>query len=159
MIIREIKREDNKQIEKIIKDIFHEFDLPLEGTTYVDEETSNVYEAFDKENAVYYVIEINGEVFGGGGIIHLRDFDEDVCELQKMYFSPEIRGKGYGKNLFKKLIETAKSLGYVKCYLESASVLKTAIRMYKKNGFEPLEKPLGNTGHYACGVYMMKHLI
>ena len=75
-----------------------------------------------------------------------------------MYFSPIARGKGYGKILFKKCIETAKKLGYKKCYLESASQLKAAIHIYEDFGFKHLEKPIGNTGHYSCGVWMIKDL-
>ena len=159
MIIREIQQEDNSKIEKIIKDVFHEFNLPLTGTTYVDAETTMVFETFNRSKAVYYVIEIDGEVLGGGGIIQLQDYKEDVCELQKMYFDPKIRGKGLGKLLLEKIIDEAKDLGYRKCYLESASALTKAISMYEKNGFKHLDKPMGNTGHYSCGVYMMKNLI
>jgi len=30
--------------------------------------------------------------------------------------------------------------------------------LYEKNGFKHLNKPLGNTGHIICGVYMLKEL-
>ena len=158
MIIREIQQQDNLAIEQVIKAIFHEFDLPLVGTAYEDLETPRMFESYQKNNEVYYVLVEDGEVLGGGGIKPLRDFGDDVCELQKMYFSPKIRGKGYGKRMFDKCLEAARELGYKKCYLESASVLKTAIHIYEKNGFQHLERPLGNTGHYSCGVWMIKDL-
>lgn len=158
MNIREIRKQDNLAIEQVIKAIFHEFDLPLVGTAYEDEETPRMYESYQQENEIYFVLEENGQVYGGGGIKPLRDYGTDVCELQKMYFAPEIRGKGYGKLMFDRCLQAAKELGYKKCYLESASVLKAAIHIYEKNGFEHLEKPLGNTGHYSCGVWMIKEL-
>ena len=49
-------------------------------------------------------------------------------------------------------------LGYDKMYLESASQLKSAIAMYEAYGFEYLDHRMGDTGHYACGVWMLKHL-
>ena len=158
MIIREIQLKDNPLIEKVIKDTFIEVGLPLEGTAYEDIETSHMYQSYQSNNEVYFVIEENEEVLGGAGIKHLKDFEDDVCELQKMYFSPKIRGKGYGKLMFEKCLDAAKSLGYKKCYLESASILKTAIHIYEKYGFKHLDKPLGNTGHYSCGVWMIKEL-
>ena len=88
----------------------------------------------------------------------LKDFEGDVCEIQKMYFSPKIRGKGYGKLLFEKCIQTAKDLGYKQCYLESASQLKAAIHIYESFGFKHLDGALGNTGHFSCGVWMIKDL-
>ena len=158
MIIREIQLKDNAQIEKVIKQTFLEVGLPLVGTAYEDKETTMMYESYQAENEIYFVIEVDGKVQGGAGIKHLNDFEEDVCELQKMYFSSKIRGKGYGKLIFEKCLQSAKELGYNKCYLESASILKTAIHIYEKFGFEHLDKPLGSTGHYSCGVWMIKEL-
>jgi putative acetyltransferase len=43
-------------------------------------------------------------------------------------------------------------------YLESFPDMKEAIRLYEQNGFRYLDKPLGNTGHYACNVWMVKNL-
>jgi putative acetyltransferase len=157
-LIREIKPEDNPVIERIIKNIFHEFNMPLAGTAYEDNETHNMFESYQGENEVYFVIEEKGVVYGGGGIKPLRDFETEVCELQKMYFSPTVRAKGLGKKMFNKCMQAAKEFGYKKCYLESASQLKTAIHIYENNGFTHLEKPLGNTGHYSCGVWMIKDL-
>ncbi len=157
-LIREIKPEDNPIIERIIKAIFPEFNMPLVGTAYEDKETPNMFESYQGKKEVYFVIEENGVVVGGGGIKPLRGFGDDVCELQKMYFSPSIRGKGFGKKMFDKCMQAAKDFGYKKCYLESASQLKAAIHIYEKKGFVRLNKPLGNTGHYSCGVWMIKDL-
>ena len=158
IVIREIKKEDNAQMEQIIKACFHEFDIPLTGTAYEDVETTQMFESYQKENEIYFVIDNNGEVVGGAGIKHLKDFDTDICELQKMYYSPEIRGKGFGKLMFEKCLKAAKGLGYKKCYLETASQLKAAIHIYETYGFQHLDGPLGNTGHYSCGVWMLKEL-
>ena len=116
-LVRKIKPEDNPVIEQIIKAIFLEFNMPMIGTAYEDKETSRMFESFQGEKEVYYVIEDNGVVVGGGGIRPLRGYEEEVCELQKMYFSPSIRGKGYGKTMFNKCMQTAKDFNYKKCYL------------------------------------------
>lgn len=158
IVIREIRKQDNARIEQIIRAAFPEFNIPLTGTAYEDEETPRMFESYQKDNEVYYVIEINGEVLGGGGIKQLRGFDDSICELQKMYFSPEIRGKGVGKKLIEKCINSAKKFGYKKCYLESAPQLKAAIHIYKSFGFKHLNESLGNTGHSYCAVWMIKDL-
>lgn len=158
IVIREIRPEDNSQIEQVIRDCFPEFDLPLIGTAYADKETPKMFESYQKENEIYYVVEKHGEVLGGGGIKALQDFESDVCEIQKMYFSPKIRGLGIGKLIFEKCFNAAKEMGYRQCYLESASQLKAAIHIYESYGFQHLDKPLGNTGHYSCGVWMIKDI-
>ena len=158
IVIREIKPEDNAQIEAIIRACFHEFKIPLEGTAYTDNETPRMYESYQSNNEIYYVIDNNGSILGGGGIKPLKDFETKVCEIQKMYFSPKIRGKGYGKLMFEKCMAAAKKMGYKQCYLESASQLKAAIHIYESYGFRHLKGALGNTGHYSCGVWMIKDL-
>ncbi|WP_299335622.1 GNAT family N-acetyltransferase [uncultured Psychroserpens sp.] len=158
IVIREIRPEDNPQIEAVIKGCFPEFSIPLKGTAYEDAETPFMYESYQGDKEVYYVVANDKEVFGGGGIKQLKDFDGNVCELQKMYFSPEIRGKGYGKLMFEKCLKAAKDFGFETCYLESASQLKAAIHIYESYGFEHRTQPLGNTGHYSCGVWMTKTL-
>jgi putative acetyltransferase len=36
--------------------------------------------------------------------------------------------------------------------------MNAAQALYKKNGFISLDKPVGNTGHYSCNVWMLKDL-
>ena len=158
IVIREIEPQDNGELERVIKACFHEFEIPLEGTAYADKETPNMYESYQKNNETYFVLDCNGEILGGGGIKPLKDYEDDVCEIQKMYFSPAVRGKGYGRKLFEKCLQVAKEFGYKTCYLESASKLKAAIHIYESYGFSHLKEALGNTGHYSCGVWMSKTL-
>lgn len=159
MIIREIQEKDNASLERIIKAIFPEFGLPLVGTAYEDRETINMFESYQGLNEVYYVVEDNGVVLGGGGIKPLKGFENSICELQKVYFTPEARGKGFGKIIFNKCMEAANALEYKQCYLESASQMKVAIAIYEKAGFKHLEKAFGETGHFSCGVWMIKDLV
>ncbi|KAA5824745.1 GNAT family N-acetyltransferase [Algibacter amylolyticus] len=158
IVIREIEPQDNAEIEAVIRSCFHEFDIPLEGTAYTDPETSKMFQSYQNDNDAYFVIECNGRVEGGGGVKPLSLSDTDTCEIQKMYFSKKVRGQGYGRALFEKCIEKAKALSYKTCYLESASQLKAAIHIYESYGFKHLEGALGNTGHYSCGVWMIKNL-
>ncbi|MDO5970202.1 GNAT family N-acetyltransferase [Flavivirga aquimarina] len=158
IVIREIQPEDNRQIEQVIRNCFYEFKIPLEGTAYSDEETPRMFESYQNNNDVYYVIDNNGTILGGGGVKPLKGFESDVCEIQKMYFSPKVRGKGYGKFMFEKCLQAAKILGYKQCYLESAPQLKVAVHIYESYGFKHLKEALGSTGHYSCGVWMLKDL-
>lgn len=158
MIIRKIAIKDNKKLETIIKDTIVEFGLPTTGTAYEDKDTLAMFEAYQKENEAYFVIEMNNKVVAGGGIKPLADGNGKICELQKMYMLPEARGKGYGKKLFNTCLQTAKELGFKQCYLESDPSMKSAINLYEKNGFKHLDRPLGTTGHTACGIWMLKDL-
>ncbi|MCI2229693.1 GNAT family N-acetyltransferase [Polaribacter sp. MSW13] len=157
-IIREIEPRDNSQIAKVIRSVLIEFGVPKVGTAYEDKATDEMYENFQKSTSVYYVIEHKKKIVGGVGIAQLDNYEGNVCELQKMYFLPITRGKGLGSKLINTCLNKAKSLGYESCYLETMPYMDAAKALYKKNGFVNLEKPIGNTGHYSCNVWMIKKL-
>ena len=160
LVIREIRPEDNPQVDAIIKSCFVELDLPLTNTAYADAETPFMYESFQNNREVYYVVsdEASGEVLGGGGIKPLKDYPGNICELQKMYFSTKLRGKGFGKKLMERCLAFAEQAAFEKVYIETFPTLKAAIQLYRKFGFKDIDAPLGNTGHCACDVWMEKQL-
>lgn len=158
IFIREIQQEDNAKLEMVIKNCFPEFQIPLKGTAYEDAETPLMFESYQGPREVYFVVAKDTHILGGAGIKPLKHYQGNICELQKMYFAPEVRGKGFGKQMIVTCLEAAKNFGYESCYLESASQLKAAIHIYELFGFEHRTKPLGNTGHYSCGIWMTKDL-
>ncbi len=156
--IREIREEDNNAIRLVVRKVLEDIGAPKVGTAYEDEALNDLTKAYQKEKAIYFVVELNGEIMGGGGIAHLQNADFTVCELQKMYFLTELRGKGVGTQLIKKCLDKAKEFGFKSCYLETMPYMEAAQKLYKKNGFSYLEKPMGGTGHYSCPVWMIKTL-
>ena len=156
--IREIKPDDNKKIAKVIRKILIEFGVPKVGTAYADKILDTLYEAYDTEKAIYYVIEKEGEIFGGAGIKQLDNYEGNVCELQKMYFLPEARGIGLGSKMMETCLQKAKEFGFEQCYLETLPYMEDARKLYRKAGFKDLDAPMGDTGHYSCNLWMLKKL-
>lgn len=156
--IREIQLKDNPKIAKVIRKILIEFGVPKVGTAYADKILDTLYEAYDTENAIYYVIEKEGEIFGGAGIKQLDNYDGNVCELQKMYFLPEARGIGLGSKMMETCLQKAKEFGFEQCYLETLPYMEDARKLYRKAGFKDLDAPMGDTGHYSCNLWMLKEL-
>ena len=157
-IIREIKPEDNAQMAVVIRKVILEMGAPKIGTAYEDKATDSMFENYQKEKAIYYVLEHKDEIVGGGGIAQLDNYEGSVCELQKMYFLPIARGKGLGTKLISICLEGAKKMGFESCYLETLPYMKDAVKLYKKYGFTSLNKPMGDTSHYSCNVWMIKNL-
>ncbi|MCX2681354.1 GNAT family N-acetyltransferase [Galbibacter sp. EGI 63066] len=158
MQIREIQPKDNQRMAEIVREVIVEMGAPKTGTAYEDNALDNLFKTYDKERAVYFVLEVNGEVVGGGGIAHLQNEDESICELQKMYFLNTIRGKGFGMKMMEKCLDAARSFGFKKCYIETMPYMTDAQKLYKKAGFHYIDKPMGNTGHYSCPVWMLKEM-
>ena len=156
--IREIQPKDNPKIAQAVRDILIEFGVPKVGTAYADKILDTLYEAYQFEKTVYYVIEKNGEIYGGAGIKQLDNFEGNVCELQKMYFLPEARGCGLGSKMMGICLNKAKEYGFEQCYLETLPYMEDARKLYRKVGFKDLDAPMGDTGHYSCNLWMLKDL-
>ena len=58
---------------------------------------------------ITYLLQVNGTTIGMGA---LRKLEEGVGEIKRMFVKSEYRGKGYGRSLFKALLEKAKEFGY-----------------------------------------------
>lgn len=159
MNIRPIQPSDNPFLARIVRDTLTEFGANHPGTVYYDATTDALSELFQKPRSVYYVAETEeGQITGGGGIYPTEGLPEDTCELVKMYLLPEARGKGLGKSIIERCLETAKSYGFKQIYIESMPELKQALKVYEKFGFEYLPAPLGNSGHFGCKLWMAKAL-
>ena len=156
--IRSIAPEDNKALAQVLRDVLIEMGVPKVGTAYEDKSLDMMYEAYNAFGKRYYVVEDQGRIIGGAGIAPLENESSEICELQKMYFLPEARGKGLGTQMMDTCLEFAKEEGYTKCYLETMPYMEDARKLYNKTGFISLDRPMGNTGHYSCQTWMIKKL-
>ena len=157
-IIREIESKDNLKIATVIRNVFEELDAPKAGTAYADPHLNTLFEVYQAENEIYFIVEMDGTILGGCGIGNLVEAEFKICELQKMYLAKEARGKGIAKELMQKCLSFAKQVGYDKCYIETLPFMKDAQKLYVKSGFNYIDGPIGATGHNACDVFMIKDL-
>jgi len=157
-ILREIEKKDNEQIATVIRAVLIEMGVPKVGTAYEDKALDAMFETYNNPTSAYYVIENNGKIIGGAGVAELNNTDDNICEFQKMYFLSEARGLGLGSKMITVCLEKAKEFGFEKCYLETMPYMDSARALYQKNGFTALDKPVGDTGHYSCNVWMIKDL-
>lgn len=153
--IRKIEEKDNKELADLIRVVFREFKIDKPGTVYTDPTTDRLSELFKQTGSAYWLAEEDGVLMGGCGIYPTDGLPDGCVELVKFYLSAASRGKGIGKLLMQKSIESAQHFGYNEIYLESFPELSTAIGMYEKTGFKKINAPLGNSGHFACNVWML----
>lgn len=157
-VIRPIQPDDNAKIAVTIRKVLIEIGVPKVGTAYADKALDSMFENYQQQSARYFVIELNDEIIGGAGIAPLDNYNGPVCELQKMYFLPEARGKGLGLQMMTICLEFAKSAGFKTVYLETMPYMKDAQKLYNKVGFKYIDGPMGDTGHYSCTVWMIKNI-
>jgi len=157
-LIRPIRRDDNAAVADIIRDVMTEFGAVGCNFSISDPEVDAMFEAYPAPTAAFFVVERAGRVLGCGGLGPLAAGPSDVCELRKMYFRPELRGTGMGTRLLGVILDAAREAGYRRCYLETLGNMTDARRLYRRHGFEAMDRPLGNTGHSGCNSWMIRDL-
>jgi putative acetyltransferase len=176
--IRQILPDDSIPIRDIILETLVEHGATGGGFASSDQDTRQMYNAFQKAGRRYFVVEraevnsiadtsansntslITGgspSVLGGAGISPLPG-EPGTCELVKMYFRPELRGLGIGKRLLQLCLDEAIKLGYSQIYLETIEQMKAARGLYEHLGFKQIPNQMGDTGHFSCDVFYRREL-
>jgi putative acetyltransferase len=156
--IRPITPADDAAVATIIRSVMPEFGADGPGFAIHDPEVLAMHAAYDRPGAAYFVVESGGRVLGGGGVAPLDGGPEGVCELRKMYFLPELRGRGAGAALMARCLDAARALGHRQCYLETLRGMDEAQKLYERTGFQRLDGPMGSTGHFGCNRFYLMDL-
>lgn len=158
IVIRPIEEKDNIALATLIHAVFHEYDAPKNNSVYDDSSTDQLYQLFMSPNAEYWVAEVDGVVVGGCGFYPTEGLPDLCAEVVKFYLSPLARGCRIGSHLFDMIEQRAIKAGYKQLYAESFKIFSQAVSLYEKRGYKYLSVPLGNSGHQAPDIYMIKGL-
>ncbi len=149
-LIRPIRPADDPAMAAIIREVMTSFGTYGPGYSINDPEVDSMSAHYPEPRAAFFVVEQGGRVLGGGGIGPLTGAEAEVCELRKMYFLPELRGRGLGEKMLRRCLDAARERGYRRCYLETLTGMDAAMKLYTRTGFKPLCGPLGKTDHFGC---------
>lgn len=78
------------------------------------------------------------------GMVAYHRHSDIRCEMKRLYVRPKARGMHLGSILVKEIIKHARKAGYREMVLDTIEPLKTAVSLYKKNGFEECEAYYNN---------------
>jgi GNAT superfamily N-acetyltransferase len=73
------------------------------------------------------------------GCVALRQFDDESCEMKRMYVDDTGRGHGVGRALGEAIVERAHDLGYSAMLLDTSIEQHEAIGLYRSLGFVDVE--------------------
>ncbi len=158
VLIRPIQAVDNAEIARIIKSVLTEFGANKPGTVFTDPTTDQLFELFQTPNSSYFIALENDKMIGGCGIFPTKGLPAGCVELVKLYITAEWRGKGIGYQLMEKCIAHAQALNFKEIYLETLPELHIAVGLYENMGFQYLEQPYGDSGHFACDLWLSKKI-
>ena len=116
------------------------------GMQNFDEELRHLEKKYGMPSGRLYLLYVDDKP---AGCVGLRKMDREKCELKRLYVKPAFRGQELGALLLERVMNDARRIGYKYMYLDSLPFLKTAIKMYKRYGFEEIERyndsPVDNT--------------
>ncbi len=136
IVIRTATNRDTGRIIALVFGVLREYGLPSDLDSK-DADLKDIEGNYIRSGGVFEVIEDKeGNLLGTYGLHRLND---TTCELRKMYFVPQIRGRGLGRRVLERAVGHARQLNYRKIVLETNNVLKEAIRLYTRFGFVPTE--------------------
>ncbi len=140
--LRPATNSDCEPVRNLVFTVLDEYGLkPDPGCT--DADLDDIEQSYLVRGGVFRVLEDkDGAIIGSYG---LYPTEPGVCELRKMYLRREHRGQGRGRRLLEDALTCARQAGFRRITLETASVLKEAIRLYERYGFKP-----SKADHLSC---------
>ena len=134
LTIRPATNEDCQRVQELVFGVLAEYGLSPD-VSETDRDLTDIEGYYSDRGGVFELIQAaDGRLLGTAA---LYPVDDETVELRKMYFRRELRGRGWGTFMLCRLIDRSRELGFKRIYLETASVLTEAIRLYEKFGFEP----------------------
>jgi ribosomal protein S18 acetylase RimI-like enzyme len=106
------------------------------GLSWLDEEIARLPGEYAPPGGALLLAYDGDRPFGCAGV---RRWHEGVAELKRVYVNPTYRGGGMGRQLTESALEQARTLGYTRVVLDTLPQMQSAIALYRKMGFQPID--------------------
>lgn len=134
-LIRDWLESDRTRATEVISYVLSEYGLGWEPNG-ADRDVLRVEEYYLATGGEFWVIEHQSQLVGTGAYYPINR-GEKAVEIRKMYLLPSIRGLGLGKYLLQQLEAAIADRGFGQIWIETASVLVEAVKLYESNGYTP----------------------
>lgn len=126
---------DRVAAAQLIASVLSEYGLGWEPQG-ADVDVVDVEGHYWQRGGEFWVIEAAGKLVGTAGYYPIER-EPQAVEIRKMYLLPAVRGQGLGRHLLKQLEAAIQQAGYPVIWIETASVLEAAVRLYETSGYQP----------------------
>lgn len=118
-----------------VREIFREYQSSL-GIDLCfqnfEEELASLPGEYAPPQGRLYLAYVDGQL---AGCIALRPFEENQCEMKRLYIRPQYRGHNLGKQLAEKIIDDARQIGYRQMFLDTLPTMTVAQALYRSLNF------------------------
>jgi putative acetyltransferase len=133
-LIRNWEKGDRTSAAAVIGYVLSEYGLGWEPNG-ADKDVLQVEEYYLATGGEFWVIEHESHIVGTGAYYPVPRGKKAV-EIRKMYLLPSVRGLGLGKYLLEQLEAAIASRGFEEIWIETASVLVEAVKLYESKGYK-----------------------
>ena len=142
VIVRPYLEKDKEPIKSVAIEAFAQFKEHYNDWDSIKSVLGNM--ASLKCTSDLIVAEINNEVVGAVALVHPgKDINNNIApswaSIRMLVVSPKHRSKGIGKQLALECLEIAKSRGFKEVALFTSPIMKVALPMYLRMGFEKIK--------------------
>ncbi|MEM6612005.1 MAG: GNAT family N-acetyltransferase [Cyanobacteria bacterium P01_C01_bin.72] len=135
--VRDWQPADRSTAAGVIKTVLEEYSLPWQPEL-ADRDVIAVEQAYLDVGGEFWVVEQEETIVGTAAYQPITR-GKNAVEIRKMYLLPQVRGYGLGKYLLTELEKAIATKDYQEIWIETASILKEAVELYRRNGYEPAE--------------------
>jgi putative acetyltransferase len=135
-LIRNWQEEDRLFAADVIGYVLAEYGLNWEPQG-ADQDVLEIEKFYLTTGGEFWVIEKQNQIVGTAAYYPIKHRGEKAVEIRKMYLLPQVRGLGLGKYLLHKLENTIAARGFNQIWIETASVLHEAVKLYENHGYQP----------------------
>lgn len=132
-LIRNWEKGDRTSAAAVISYVLSEYGLGWEPDG-ADKDVLQVEASYLATGGEFWVIEHESQIVGTGAYYPIHRGKKAV-EIRKMYLLPSVRGLGLGKYLLEQLELAIASRGFEEIWIETASVLVEAVKLYESQGY------------------------
>ncbi len=134
-LIRNWEIGDRTRAASVISYVLSEYGLGWEPQG-ADKDVLQVEEFYLEAGGEFWVIEHQNQLVGTGAYYPIKRGKKAV-EIRKMYLLSSVRGLGLGKYLLQQLEVAIANRGFEEIWIETASALVEAVKLYESNGYQP----------------------
>lgn len=132
-VIRKWQTADRDPAAAVIRNSLAEYGLGWEPGG-ADRDVLEVAECYLDRGGEFWIVEAGDKIIGTSAY-YPCDRGERAVEIRKMYLLPSARGQGLGQYLLTELERAIAIAGYTEIWIETASILTAAVRLYERNGY------------------------
>jgi putative acetyltransferase len=111
------------------------------------------FDCYNRDDSCFLVVRDgkSNKIIGGAGLGSLAGLpvSEGNAEIRDLVVDVAARGRGIGRKILEKALNSAEEIGYRRIYLETTPQMVTAQNLFVAFGFRPVEQSIGGANGRA----------